>query len=72
MEQGDGEEGGRKVKESSESLFDASLRVHVNEIVEYIIRGSGRRRVPNAIYRAAWEIKYAFKHTSKAKDEVAV
>jgi len=48
----------------SDALLDASLRVHAKEIVEYILRGNGRRIVPKAIYLAAWEIQYALNRTS--------
>ena len=53
-----------RMKVASDALLDASLRVHAKEIVEYILRGNGRRIVPKAIYLAAWEIQYALNRTS--------
>jgi hypothetical protein len=53
----------------SDALLDASLRVHATEVVEYILRGNGRRIVPKAIYLAAWEIQYALNRTSNAGHE---
>jgi hypothetical protein len=55
---------------TSYSLSDDSLRVHTKDIVEYIIRGNGRRIVPKAIYLAAWELQYALNRVSTTKDEV--
>ena len=40
-------------------ILDASVRGRTKEIVEYILRGNGRRIVPKAIYAAAWELQYA-------------
>jgi len=53
----------------SGDLFNASLRVHAKEIVEYILRGNGGRIVPKAIYAAAWEIQYALNRTHSAEAE---
>jgi len=53
-----------RMKVASDALLDASFRVHAKEIVEYILRGNGRRIVPKAIYTAAWEIQYALNRAS--------
>ena len=45
--------------ERIDALLNASFRVHAKKIVEYILRGNGRRIVPTAVYLAAWEIQYA-------------
>jgi hypothetical protein len=57
------------VARTLDGVLDASLRVHAAKIVEYILRGNGRRVVPNAIYVAAWEIQYALNRTSNAESE---
>lgn len=63
-EQTQGQQETRPSEERSDALLDASLRVHATEVVEYILRGNGRRIVPKAIYLAAWEIQYALNRTS--------
>jgi len=52
--------------ETTSITLDASFRVHATEIAEYVLRGNGRRIVPKAIYRAAWEIQYALNRTSNS------
>jgi hypothetical protein len=59
-----------RINVASDALLDDSLRVHAQEIVEYIIRGNGRRIVPKAIYLAAWEIKYALNRAPNNKPTV--
>ena len=56
---------------ASDPLLDVSLRLHAKEIVEYILRGNGRRIVPKAIYLAAWEIQYALNRASNDSMRVA-
>jgi hypothetical protein len=60
-----------RMKVASESLIEPSLLVHTKEIVEYILRGNGRRIVPKAIYLAAWELQYALMHASNNNDLVS-
>jgi hypothetical protein len=48
----------------STPLLEASRRTHTKEIVEYILRGPGRKRVPKRIYLAAWELQYALNRES--------
>jgi hypothetical protein len=59
-----------RINVASDALLDDSLRVHAKEIVEYIIRGNGRRIVPKAIYLAAWEIQYALNCVTNNKPTV--
>ena len=55
----------------SEHIFETHRFDHAKEIVEYIIRGPGRKVVPRRIYEAAhaaaWEIQDALDRNQNAE-----
>lgn len=50
-----------------EPTLNDSFRVHISTIVEYLLRGPGRRIVSEKIYLAAWEIEYALRRMEERK-----
>jgi hypothetical protein len=48
-----------------DQLLECSCRKHTQEIVDYILRGPGKKRVPDRIYNAAWELEFALKRELK-------